>query len=210
MDIQQTWHGMGEAVNRNVTPKRGGHMKNRLKVKWLLGAVLGLGLFTGKAFAANPDAMQISVTPTVTYAVTIASVTVGSGYNFGTVGLGASTQSTAAIVLTNTGNVAEFFSIAISSSSGNWGPVQGAPSADTFRMGALLNTGGQPAFGSITSYLQGTPVPTTAGSLYGQGSTKTSPAGTKNLWLSLEMPSSLVSGGTGAQTMTLIVNGQAS
>ena len=34
--------------------------------------------------------------------------------------------------------------------------------------------------------------------------------GTKNLWLKLEMPADLNAGGTGAQTMTLTVNGQGS
>lgn len=183
-------------------------MKTRMKVKWLLGVIVAMGFgLVGKAQAANPDTMQVSVTPTVTYAVSITSVSAG-GYNFGTVALGASTQSTAAIVLTNTGNVSEYFSLAISNTSGNWAPNVGGAGTDAFRMGAIINGGAQPAFGSFSDYLDVPPVPGTAGNLYGQSNTKTNPAATKNLWLSLEMPTALASGGTGAQTMTLTVNGQ--
>ena len=49
-----------------------------------------------------------------------------------------------------------------------------------------------------------------AAALYGQASTKTSPSGTKNLWLRLDMPTALNTGTSGAQTATLYVNGQGS
>ncbi len=167
--------------------------------------VVGLGLWCEQVHAVNPDSIVVSVTPSVTYAVSITSVNT-SGYQFGTVNLGATTVSTAAIVLTNTGNVAEYFSIAISNTSGSWTAVSGAPSTDQFRMMAYLN-GTQPASGTFSDALTNS-VPGAAAALYNQASTKTAPAGTKNLWLRLDMPSALDAGGTGAQTMTLTVNGQ--
>src|SRR5690348_13982987 len=112
------------------------------KLKVVLSAgllVLGLGV-VNKAQAANPDTMTISVTPSVTYAVSITSVTGGSGYQFGTVALAASTISTAAIVLTNTGTIHEYFSIAISNTNPDaWTPgASGAAGANQFGMIAYL------------------------------------------------------------------------
>ena len=172
-------------------------------------AILGLGMVGTKVEAANPDTMTVSVTPNVTFGVTITSVN-ASGYQFGTVNLGATTQSTAAVILTNSGNIAEYFSMAISNTSGGWSAVSGAPGTDEFRMTALLNAGTQPALASITDALVNPPVPGAAATLYGQASTKTAPSGTKNLWMKLEMPSGLNTGTTAAQTMTLTVNGQGS
>ena len=170
--------------------------------------VLGLGVVCQQAQAAGTaDTMQVSVTPNVTYAVSITSVN-ASGYDFGTVDLAATTASTAAVVLTNSGNVAEYFALAISNTSGSWSAVSGAPSNDQFRMKALLQTT-QPAASSFSDALTNA-VPGAAAALYGQSSTKTTPSGTKNLWMQLEMPTGLVSGTSGAQTMTLTVNGQGS
>jgi len=182
-------------------------MKTRLKV--LLGVGM-VGLMAGTAKAAgNPDTMTVSVTPNVTYGVSIASVTVGTGYQFGSVNLGATTQSTAAIVLTNSGNVSEYFSLAMSNTSGSWTLSTSAPTTDTYRVSALLQAA-QPALGGFTDFLSNPPVPGAAAALYGQASTKTSPAATKNLWLRLEMPTALNTGTSGAQTATLYVNGQGS
>jgi len=181
-------------------------MKTRLKV--LLGVGM-VGLMAGTAKAAgNPDTMTVSVTPNVTYAVTITSVN-ASGYQFGNVNLGATTQSTAAIVLTNSGNVSEYFSLAMSNTSGSWTLSTSAPTTDTYRVSALLQAG-QPLLSGFTDFLSNPPVPGAAAALYGQASTKTSPAATKNLWLRLEMPTALNTGTSGAQTATLYVNGQGS
>jgi hypothetical protein len=161
-----------------------------------------------RVHAANPDTLTISVTPSVTYGVSIASVSSANlGYNFTTVGLGETTISTAAIVVTNTGNVSQYFSLAVSNTSGNWMAVPTAPSDDEFRMSAVLNVGSQPNDTSFTDFLSNSPAPLTAAGLYGQ-SAKTLPASTKNLWLRLEMPQRLVNGGTSTQTMTITVNGQ--
>jgi hypothetical protein len=153
--------------------------------------------------------MIVSVTPSVTFGVSIASPTAGVGYNFGTVALGATTVSTQAIVLTNSGNVAEYFSLGISNTSGSWAASAVAPTTDTFRMYGYMSAG-QPAPGTFTDTVVNPPVPGAAAALYNQASTKTNPASTKNLWLRLDMPTALNAGGTGAQTMTLTVNGQGS
>ena len=170
--------------------------------------VLGLGVVK-EAIAANPDTMTISVTPSVTYAVTITSVN-SSGYQYGTVALAASTISTAAIVVTNTGTIWEYFSMAISNTSPDaWTPASnGTAAANVFGLiGEFSAT--QPASGSFASGdALTTSIPGTAATLYGQSSTKTSVNGTKNLWLKLNMPTTLSVGSGGAQTMTLSVNGQ--
>ena len=78
-------------------------MNKKLKQVVKVGLfVLGLGVLGRVAQAASTDTMTVSVTPSVTYGVTITSVN-ASGYQFGTVALGATTVSTSAIVLTNSG-----------------------------------------------------------------------------------------------------------
>jgi hypothetical protein len=181
-------------------------MKTRLK--WLLGAAVGIGM-TGSAHAlSNPDTMVVSVTPgNVTYAVAITSPMTG-GYQFGTVNLAATTISTAAIGVQNTGNIAEYFALKISNSSpDNWAPVGSTPAADQFQLMAYLNAT-QPGDATFVDSLNGS-IPGAGATLYGQSSTKTAASASKNLWLRLTMPSA-VTGTGGAQTMTLFVNGQAS
>ena len=173
----------------------------------LLGLLVGMGL-CGATQAANPDTMVVSVTPgNITYSVAITSA-MTSGYQFGTVNLAATTISTAAVTLTNNGNIAEYFALKVSNSSpDNWAPVSGTPAADQFKLMAYLNSA-QPADATFATALDGS-IPGAAAALYGQASTKTAAAGTQNLWLRLTMPSGLTGAG-GAQTMTVFVNGQAS
>jgi len=188
-------------------------MKHVVKAALASGLlVLGLGL-VNKTYAAggNPDTMTISVTPTVTYAVTITSTTGGVGYQFGSVALAASTISTAAIVVRNTGTIYEYFAMAVSNSNpDNWAAGASAtPAANTFGLIGYFNAT-QPA---DATFVGGdalvNAIPPTAGTLYGQSS-RTAVNATKNLWLKLFMPTSLSVGSGGAQTMTLSVNGQAS
>ena len=170
--------------------------------------LLGIGMWSSKAQATNnPDTMTVSVTPNVTYGVSIASVS-SAGYDFQTVALGATTVSTSPVVLTNTGNIAEYFSMAISSSSGNWGSVIGTPGTDQFRMVGRFSATQPSSTTFNTSDALDTTAPLSAHSLYGQANTKTIPTGTQQLWLRLEMPTRLINGTTAAQTMTLTVNGQ--
>ena len=186
-----------------------GWVTPRLRTVLVAGlSVLAWGRLT-PVCAANPDTLVVSVSPNVTYGVTVSSVTGGVGYQFGNVNLGATTQSTAAIVLTNSGNVSEYFSLAMNNTSGNWTLTTSAPGTDTFRVSALLQAT-QPLVASFTDFLSNPPVPGAAATLYGQASTKTAPTAAKNLWLRLEMPTALSVGTSGAQTTTLYVNGQGS
>ena len=180
------------------------------KIGLIVGAlglmVLGMG-WVQEAQAASTDTITVSVTPGgVTYSVAMSSVSAGSGYAFGTVNLGATTVSTAAIVVTNNGNIAEYFALAISNS----GPDSWAPGATTstnvFVMDGYFNAT-QPAPATPTNTL-GTGAVSASANLYNQGNTKTNVGSTQNLWLKLIMPSQLNGGTGGAQTMTLSVTGQ--
>ena len=194
-------------------------MKKQLKHVLATGlAVLCIGVIARRAEAAvNPDTMTLSVTPGgILYSVQITSVN-SSGYQFGTVNVGATTVSTAAIIVNNTGggNVAEYFGMKVSNSQpDNWAPQSGAPGTDQFRLTGELNatgvlptqgTGGFPTGDAVTGSF-----PANAATLYGQSSSKTLVGNNKNLWLQMEMPSQLNAGTGGAQTMTLYIQGQSS
>ena len=129
------------STHKSKRPKEGPYMKTLKRVTTAVLAagvvVLGLGALEKVQAITNPDTMLVSVTPNVTYGVAITSVNSG-GYQFGLVALGATTVSTSAITLTNTGNVPEYFSMAISNSTGSWSATSGAASTDTFRMIAEL------------------------------------------------------------------------
>ncbi len=169
-------------------------------------AVVGWGLGQ-KAEAIDYDTMVVSVTPLGTgFGVTITSVN-PSGYQFGNVQMGATTQSTSAILVQNSGTLSEYFTLAITTTSGNWTPVTAVPAIDQYRMIPYFN-----ATEPLLTDFQTTDALTW--NLHGSGSgrynqgAKTNAGNSKNLWLRLEMPSGLNSGGTGQQTMTLTVNGQ--
>ena len=186
-------------------------MNTRLKKVLVTGlVVLGVGCWGSKAHAASTDTITVSVTPNASYGVTISSP-YASGYNFGTVNLNSTTESTLAITLTNSGTIYEFFAISVTNTSGGWTASAVAPTTDTFRLSGMFNAT-QPAIGSASfSALTNAP-PTNGNGSYGQVA-KTSPTGgsnTQNLWLKLEMPFTLNTGGTTAQTMTVSVTGQAS
>ena len=182
------------------------HMKRILAMGFM---AMSVGWLAGKAQAASTDTITISVTPNAAYGVAISSPYTG-GFSFGTVNFNATTQSTSAITVTNNGSIYEYFGISVSNTSGGWTPVATAASTDTFRLSALLNGGGIPAIGSASfSALSNNP-PATANGNYGQVA-KTSPTtgnNTQSLWLKLEMPFTVNTGGSGPQTMTLSVTGQ--
>src|SRR5207302_3451829 len=188
------------------------HIKTVLATGLML---LGMGVIGRRAEAQQPDTMTLSVTPGgIVYSVQITSVN-SSGYQFGTVNIGATTVSTAAITVANTGggNVSEYFGMKVSNSNpDNWAPQSGAPGIDQFRLTGELVTN-QPAQGAggfpTTDAVTGS-FPGSAATLYGQASTKTAVGSNKKLWLQLEMPSSLSAGTGGAQTMTLYIQGQSS
>ena len=189
-------------------------MNKRLKQVLVTGLVmLGLGLVSKRAEAFQPDTMTLSVTPgNVTFSVQITSVN-PSGYQFGAVNIAATTVSTAAITVANAGggNIAEYFGMKVSNSAPDgWTPQAGAPAADQFRLIGELNATQLPTASFLAADAITGSFPGAAATLYNQASTKTSVAASKNLWLRLEMPTSLVVGVGGAQTMTLFIQGQSS
>jgi hypothetical protein len=75
----------------------------------------------------------------------------------------------------------------------------------------MFNAAGQPTQGSGSFSALTNTAPGTANGLYGQSS-KTSPtagSNTQKLWLQLDMPFTLDAGGSGPQTLTVSVTGQA-
>ena len=174
--------------------------------------ILGLGAMEkAHAILNGQDTMTVSVTPNVNYGITISSVN-SAGYQFGPVALGATTVSTSAITLTNPGNVAEYFSMAISNSTGSWNATSGAASTDTFRMIAELGAGqpDQTAGFAVGDALANPPVPANAANLYHNGAAqaKTIAGSNSKLWLRLEMPTTLNSGLATPENFQLTVNGQ--
>src|SRR6266852_8731585 len=148
-------------------------MNKRLKQVLVTGLMLlGIGAIGRRAEAQQPDTMTLSVTPGgIIYSVQITSVN-GSGYQFGTVNIGAATVSTAAITVANTGggNISEYFGMKVSNSNpDNWAPQSGAPTTDQFRLTGELVTN-QPVLGSgfPTSDAVTGSFPGAAATLYGQ------------------------------------------
>ena len=187
-------------------------MNKRLKQVLVTGLVLvGIGVVSRRVEAAQPDTMTLSVTPSgQTYSVVITSVP-NVGYNFGTVTIGGTTVSTAAITVANSGggNSAEYFGMKVSNTNDGWQPT--GPGVDTFRLIGEFGTN-QPD--EATGFIVGDAItgsfPGAAATLYGQSSTKTSVGNNQKLWLRLEMPTSVNTWSGGAETMTLFIQGQSS
>ena len=180
-------------------------MNKHIKHVLLTGLVmLGVG---AAAQAATTDTMTVSVTPSVTFAVSISSPYT-SGYNFSSVALAGTTLSTLGITLNTTGaTAAEYFGLSISNTSGGWTSTVSSPGQDTFRMAAKIG-GSQPLMANTTDFLTQPPYSTVANGVYNQGSTIV--GGTAKVWLRLEMPTTLNVGTTGAQTMTMTATAQGS
>jgi hypothetical protein len=183
----------------------------RLAFSGLEACLLGW-VCAAPARGANPDTMQVTVTPgNITYGVQITSDS-GVGYNFGSVDMGASTVSTKAIGVKNTGNISAYFSISISNSQPDgWTPINsGVPGNNQFLMFSRLQTTGasQPASAAFDVNLDTATasVPSVAAGRYGQAS-KTPPDTSKDLWLKLIMPATVTT--ASGQSMVLTINGQA-
>ncbi len=193
--------------------------------------VLGLGAIQ-RAQAASTDTIAVTVTAgNISYGVQISSPYAG-GYSFGSVNLGATTNSTLAITVSNTGSISEYFSMAVSSTTptsgtDHWGPVSSVPGTDQFELMALFastNTATAPSpasFISPTDALLFTSLGTAGHTIYGQTNGamnndsslgKTPPqfqVGYKrSLWLQLKMPSDVSDANGGAQTMIVSIDGQ--
>ena len=185
------------------------YITKRLKHILVTGLIaLGLGLCVSKVEAASTDTIVLSVTPgNVAYGVQITSPYAG-GYSFGSVNLGATTVSTLAISVKNSGNISEYFGLAVANTTpDSWAAVSVVPSTDQFRLEGFFQ-GAQPSSSTFVNAIP-TTVSGAQAALYNQGViTKTTPQNSQNLWLRLEMPPYLNNGTGGAQQMVLSVNGQ--
>ncbi|MBI5573529.1 MAG: hypothetical protein HY919_03120 [Elusimicrobia bacterium] len=74
------------------------------KMKKFLGLLLVLGMMAGVAYANNPDTCLLTVTPSVSYSISIASATAGSAADFGTMALSA-TKDIYVGTVTNNGTI---------------------------------------------------------------------------------------------------------
>ena len=175
--------------------------------------VLGLGLFK-EAQAMNPDTMRmtVSVNPaSVGYAVAIASPEV-QGYDFGAVDIAATTISTKPIVVTNSGTVLEFFSVGVVDITNTYAWTNNGASltagATSYAMQAkFVATGAAQPTDFTAASLNAPSVPPVAGSnKFGQGTNKTVPDDSQDLWLQLKMPTSVEE--TGVHTLVLTISGQ--
>jgi hypothetical protein len=177
--------------------------------------VLGIGLFQkAQAGGGSTDTITVSVTPgNVAYGVTISSPDgPTTGYNFQTVNLAAVTISTAAITVTNSGTISEFFGLSVSNlGTNNWTPVtSNPPGIDHFRLAAWFNAT-VPV--STTTFVDADALAAnpaaTSGTLFNQ-SGKTTPGNSPGpLWLNLSMPTSVSAPIAGSQSMVLSITGQA-
>jgi hypothetical protein len=181
--------------------------------------VLGLG-WVKDAQAANPDTMRmtVSVNPaSVNYSVTITSPQV-QGYDFGQVNIGATTTSTEPIVVTNSGNIAAFYSIGvqdITAGGVDWtnnGASLSAATTSYYIQARLVDTGaGQPVESGFNGATYNAPetAPAAADGLFAQGSgaaNKNAPGSAKDLWLRLSMPTGVIE--TGVHTLVMSINAQ--
>jgi hypothetical protein len=175
--------------------------------------LLGLGMFKdAHAVPGNPDTMLISVTPSgVNYAVTITSPEV-QGYDFAQVNVGATTISTKPIAVQNSGNISEFFSLAVNdiTGGGNAWTNSTSPANVTYTMqGQFVPTAaaqpGDATFAGAGNNLP-TAAPGTASGKFNQGATRTLPLASKDLWLQLQMPTGVAE--NGQHTLVLAITGQ--
>jgi hypothetical protein len=183
-------------------------------VKSLLvaGLILGTWGAFGKAYAANPDTLTVTVTPSgALYGVLITSPEV-QGYDFGAVNVGATTISTKPIAVQNTGNISEYFSLGvvdITAGGVAWTNAASPANVTYVLQGQFVATGAaQPADASFAGAANNVPVtpPVTAASKFNQGTTRTIPSNSQDLWLQLKMPTGLAE--SGQHTLVLSINGQ--
>jgi hypothetical protein len=178
--------------------------------------VLGLG-WTQKAHAINgsTDTITVTVTPDVQYSVQITSPEL-QGYDFGLVRVGATTISTLSIAVKNSGDISEYFSMAVNDNSGgnSWtnNGASLAPGTTSYVMqGFFVATPTpQPANSSFNGAAQNIPTspPTTATNKFGQTGGKTAAGDSQYLWLRLHMPTAV--NDSSQHSLVLSINGQSS
>jgi len=171
-------------------------------------ALLGLSLIliltlTHAALAANPSNISVTVM------IQNLSVSTTGPIDFGVVTAGSATVSTASSTVTNTGNVAETYSISLTN-PGGWTAVQAAPGNEEYCMSAMLNSA-QPASGGFVyadHALSTTPTSCSATKFAGNETGLSVPtSAARHLWFKFEAPSATTV--TAQQTIVATVTASA-
>jgi len=170
----------------------------------LLGLSLVLTLvFSHAALAANPTNISVTVM------IQNLSVSTTGPIDFGVVTAGSATVSTVSSTVTNTGNVAETYSINLTN-PGGWTAVQAAPGNEEYCLSSIFNSV-QPASGSFVyadHALSITPISCSATKFAGNETGVSVPTSAeRHLWFKFEAPSATTV--TSQQTIVATVTASA-
>jgi hypothetical protein len=158
---------------------------------------------THAALAANPGNISVTVT------IQNLSVSTTGPIDFGVVTAGSATISTVSSTVTNTGNVAETYSINLTN-PGGWSAVQAAPGNEEYCLSAMLN-GTQPASGGFVyadHALSTTPTSCSATKFAGNETGVSVPTSAeRHVWFKFEAPSATTV--TAQQTIVATVTASA-
>ena len=169
----------------------------------VLCAVLVLAGSAGRAFAANPATINVTVT------IQNLSVSATGPIAFGTVTAGSQSVSASASSVANDGNVTETYSLNLTNPAG-WTAVQAAPAAEQYALLARFNSSA-PAAGTFTYVdhaLSTVAVACSATKFAGDQTGLSVPAAAnRSLWFRFDAPTSTTV--TTQQTITVTITAAA-
>jgi hypothetical protein len=149
-------------------------------------------------------AADVSVTVTI-LSVSV-EVTSGDPVAFGIVATSSTTRSTVAVVITNTGNVPETYSLSLTDPVA-WTFHATTPGADVYVLSAMFSTAAPGATFGAEDALTDTPAPCTAtdfgNGTAGQSGLTVAASAARNLWLQFDAPTSTSSYAQQSITVTI-------
>jgi len=150
-------------------------------------------------------------TSNISATVTVQNISVSTTgpIAFGVVAAGSATVASDSSVVTNDGNVAETFSLNVTSPSG-WTAVQAAPGSEEYCLSGMLNAA-KPASGDFSYANDALSVTATSCSVSkfagDQTGVSVAASGTRNLWFKFQAPSATTA--TTQKTITVTVTAAA-
>lgn len=160
--------------------------------KLLAGLVVltGIALYVGSAQAAPTADLTITVTPAGTKSIAIA----GSPYDFGSLNVGVSSISAAAVVIENDGTLPMQVGAQVTTQGAPW-TVGAAVGDDVYNLKALFNTlrpadGDFAAADDLTTAVKLADGTNFEGTESAQNVAPAAAVDNRNLWLRLDMPTS--------------------
>lgn len=143
------------------------------------------------ALCVSPvQAADVSVTVTI-LSVSV-EVTSGSPVAFGVVALSSTTRSSTAVVITNTGNVPETYSLSLTDPVADWTFHATTPGADVYVLSAMFSTAAPGATFGAEDALTDTPAPCTAtdfgNGTAGESGLTVAASAARNLWFEFQAP----------------------